>query len=145
VCKTGDDPYLPGGSISEDNVISGIKQLERRTTCGSDTMQNDHLFFGGPTLVKCLTIYLSNVIGKAHVPKARHNGLVCPLCKSADTPKSHPDTYRPLCILSSLLKVFEKIMLNIIQTFEVRPGTFHNPLQHGFPKSLRFPTSSLCF
>ena len=50
------DPYLPGGSISEDDVISGIKQLKHETTCGSDTIQNDHLSSGGSTLFKCLTI-----------------------------------------------------------------------------------------
>jgi hypothetical protein len=43
VCKT--DPYLPACSISEDDVISGIKQLKRKTACGSDTIQNYHLFF----------------------------------------------------------------------------------------------------
>ena len=63
VCKT--DPSLPACSISEDDVISGIKQLKRKTACGSDTIQNYHLFFVCPKLVKCLTIYLSNAIGKA--------------------------------------------------------------------------------
>ena len=136
VCKT--DPSLPACSISEDDVISGIKQLKRTNIYGSDTIQNDHLIFRGPKLVMCFTIYLNYVIGKAHVPKEWHNGLVCPLYKSVDTPRSHPDSYRPLCtrILSSLLKVFEKIILNRIQTFELRPGTFPNPLQHSFPKQL---------
>jgi len=45
------DPYLPGGSISEDDVISGSKQLKRTTYM--HTIQNDHLFFGHPKLVKC--------------------------------------------------------------------------------------------
>ena len=58
------DPYLPGGSISEDDVISGIKQLKHKTTCGSDTIQNDHLSFGGSKLFKCLTIFLNYVIAK---------------------------------------------------------------------------------
>jgi len=31
VCKTVYDPYLPGGSISEDDVISGSQQLKRTT------------------------------------------------------------------------------------------------------------------
>lgn len=124
--------------ISEDDVISGIKQLKSTKIYGSDTIQNDHLIFRGPKLVICLTIYLNYVIGKTHIPKKWHNEHVCPLYKSADTPRSHPDSYRPLCtrILSSLLKVFEKSILIRIQTFELRPGTFPNPLQHNFPKQL---------
>jgi hypothetical protein len=136
VCKT--DPYLPAGSISEDDVISGIKQLKRKTACGSDTIQNYHLFFVCPKLVKCLTIYLSNAIGKADVPKARHNGLVGLLFKGDDKPKSYPDCYRPVYILSSLVKIFERIVLNRIQTFEVRLGTFPNPLQQRFQKKSWF-------
>jgi hypothetical protein len=43
--------------ISEDDVISGIKQLKSTKIYGSDTIQNDHLIFRGPKLVICLTIY----------------------------------------------------------------------------------------
>jgi hypothetical protein len=76
VCKTGDDPYLPGDLISEDEVISIIKQSKRRKACGSDMIQNEHLIFGCPKVIKCLTIFLINVIGKAYVPKEWRRDLL---------------------------------------------------------------------
>jgi hypothetical protein len=109
VYKTGDNPYLPGDLISENEVISIIKQLKGRKACGSDMIQNEHLIFGCPKVVKCLTIFLINVISKAYVPNEWRKGFVAPLFKGGDKPKTHSDSYRPVCLLSRLLKIFEKV------------------------------------
>ncbi|VDI24480.1 Hypothetical predicted protein [Mytilus galloprovincialis] len=144
VCKADEDLYLPGGMISCNDVSSVIKQLKRRKACGNDMIQNEHLIYGGPKVSECLSIFLNIVVEKQQVPSDWQKGLVVPLFKGGDKSKLSPDSYRPVCLLSSVLKLFEKIVLIRLQTFVVLPETFPNPLQHGFQKGLGCLTASFC-
>ncbi|CAG2237360.1 unnamed protein product [Mytilus edulis] len=101
VCKADEDLYLPGGIISCDDVSSIIKQLKRRKACGNDMIQNEHLIYGGPKVSECLSIFLNIVVEKQQVPSDWQKGLVVPLFKGGDKSKLSPDSYRPVCLLSS--------------------------------------------
>ncbi|CAG2214780.1 unnamed protein product [Mytilus edulis] len=101
VCKADEDLYLPGGIITCDDVSSIIKQLKRRKACGNDMIQNEHLIYGGPKVSECLSIFLNIVVEKQQVPSDWQKGLVVPLFKGGDKSKLSPDSYRPVCLLSS--------------------------------------------
>ncbi|CAG2249401.1 unnamed protein product [Mytilus edulis] len=132
VCKADEDLYLPGGMISCNDISSVIKQLKRRKACGNDMIQNEHLIYGGPKVSECLSIFLNIVVQKQQVPSDWQKGLVVPLFKGGDKSKLSPDSYRPVCLLSSILKLFEKIVLIRLQTFVVLPETFPSSLAKGY-------------
>ena len=79
-----------------------------------------------------LTILFNSVVTMSKVPQHWRKGLVIPIFKGGDKPKNSPDSYRPVCLLSVVLKVFEKLVLQRLQSHVLIPGTFPNSFQQGF-------------
>lgn len=135
-CENFEYAHLPDGPIDEEEIVTVIKQLKRRKACGSDMIQNEHIIYGGPKVVQCLKIMFSLIIEKMKIPNEWRNGLIVPIFKGGTKIKSSPDSYRPVCLLSSILKLFEKLILNRIQTFSEVSENFPSALQQGFQKNL---------
>lgn len=136
-CINDEIPFLTGGAICDNEVASILKQLKLRKACGPDKVQNEHLIHGGSAVVKCLT-FLFNIITKAKNPKQWKRGLIVPIYKGGDKLRTSPDSYRPVCLLSCVLKTFEKIMLSRLQSLVLTP----NQLQQGFQRGLGCLTAS---
>ncbi|CAG2254224.1 unnamed protein product [Mytilus edulis] len=97
--------YLPGGIIKESEVDGIIKLLKRRKASGHDKIQHEHLLYGGNTLVRCLTSLFNLVVSKGRIPNGWKLGLLVPLFKGNNKPKTSPDSYRPITLLPCVLKV----------------------------------------
>ncbi|CAG2242588.1 unnamed protein product [Mytilus edulis] len=97
--------YLPGGIIKESEVDGIIKLLKRRKASGHDKIQHEHLLYGGHTLVRCLTSLFNLVVSKGRIPNGWKLGLLVPLFKGNNKPKTSPDSYRPITLLPCVLKV----------------------------------------
>ena len=141
-CKEETMLYLPGGQITENDVTSAIWDLKHKKACGEDKIQNEHLYYGGPAVVSCLMILFNTVITKSNVPQQWRKSLVVPIFKGGDKPKNSPDSYRPVCLVSVVLKVFEKLILQRLQSHVLIPGTFPNSFQQEFQKGLSCLTAS---
>ena len=54
----------------------------------------------------------------------------------------NPDSYKTVCLLSVVVKVFEKRILQRPESHILIPGTFPNSFQQGFQKGLSCLTAS---
>ena len=89
-------------------------------------------------------ILFNTVITKSNVPQQWRRSLVVPIFKGGDKPKNSPDSYRPVCLVYVVLKVhvFEKLILQRLQSHVLIPGTFPKSFQQEFQKGLSCLTVS---
>ena len=118
-------------NLNDKMFLEAIKELKPNSSPGPDGMPSI-------LLIKCKEIY-------AHVlrllwqkcfdcettPEILRQPEVVPLYKGGD--KTKAKNYRPVSLTSHLIKVFEKVLKNIIVEHMERSEYF-NPNQHGFRK-----------
>jgi len=75
--------------------------------------------------------YSRNVFDGVSIPSlGKKSNLI--LLKGPEEPKHNPRSYRSLCLLDIIGKIFEKILINRLPT--LRPGLEEDHLQFGFRK-----------
>ncbi|VDI28660.1 Hypothetical predicted protein [Mytilus galloprovincialis] len=99
--------YLPGGLITEQEVTELIGQLKYRKAAGHDRVQNEHLRHEGISVVKCVTALFNIIVKQGRIPKSWKLGLLAHIFKGGTKCKTSPDNYRPVSLLSCVLKLFE--------------------------------------
>ncbi|VDI17291.1 Hypothetical predicted protein [Mytilus galloprovincialis] len=102
--------YLPGGLITEKEVTELIGQLKYRKAAGHDRVQNEHLRHGGISVVKCVTAIFNIIVKQGRIPQNWKLGLLVPIFKGGTKCKTSPDNYRPVSLLSCVLKLFESVI-----------------------------------
>ena len=124
---------LPGGVITEEEIEKIIRgSIWKKVRYGPDKIQNKHSIHGGKIVVKTLTLLFNCIVNKSYVPKQWKKGWIFPIYKGGNKVKSSPYSYRPVCLLSCLLKVFERLFLPRLQSHILTSDIFINPLQQGF-------------
>ena len=88
-------------------------------------------------------VYVINLcIGQGYFPSELKTAIVIPLFKKDD--KTDPNCYRPISILSTLSKVFEKILKSRIVSFMEKNNVLSDR-QFGFRKNLSAEDALLDF
>lgn len=82
------------------------------------------------------------IINKLVIPNDWQKGLIVPIFKGGNEDKFNSDNYQLVSLLFCLMKIFEKRILNRIQSFVVDPKTFPSPLQQGFQRDFICLTAS---
>ena len=116
--------------VSEKEVLRTIKSLKAKASCGYDNISNKTLKHIAPHIIIPLTTCINKTISEGKFPSSLKVSKVIPLFKggSDDTLCTN---YRPISQLSSLSKIFEKIIFNQANKFLVSNNILH-PLQFGF-------------
>ena len=96
-----------------------------------DKIQPAHLRYGGSALLYHLTTLLNLIVELEYIPWIFQQGLIIPIPKSHD---KDPSNYRGITLLSTIAKVFEKIILLHLQAADI-PDLIH-PLQGRFKPSI---------
>ena len=125
--------------ISEDEVSSALLSLNFGKMCGVDNVSNEHLIHGGLLLKHHLTFLFDLMYCFNHVPTALKRGLILTLYKGGGKPKNEANSYRAITLSSSILKLFEKVLLGRLQTSINKP--LHD-LQGGFQPNMGSPMTS---
>ena len=98
---------------------------------GLDHINNNFMKFFNPVIAEPLSILLNRCMTTGIFPKRFKIAKVCPLFKSGQ--RNDPSNYRPISILPSLSKIFEKIIhtriSNFLETTKQIPSE-----QYGFQK-----------
>ena len=116
--------------ISVDEVVKAVKSLKKKKACGKDKIYNEHLIYGGPVLYEHLTNFFSDIMYKyGSVPNSSKEGIIITLHKGGRKSKTDPNDYRAITLTSAILKLFERILLEKVQTSITKPL---NWLQGGF-------------
>ena len=77
-----------------------------------------------------------------YVPSLWKKSIIVPIHKGNNKPKADPNSYRPVSLLCTIFKVFEKIIHDRIQSFILSNEHFENAHQQGYQKSLSCTTAS---
>ena len=110
-------------------VASVIKELKIKKSCGMDGISNEILKCCSPIIERHLARAFNKCIDEGVLPNIFKTAKVVPLFKKGE--KKDPANYPPISLLSSLSKVFEKILQNRMLRFTEKNNLFC-PIQYGF-------------
>ena len=126
--------------ISIDEVIKAVKSLKKKKACGQDKIYNEHLTYGGPVLYEHLANFFSDMYKYGSVPNSLKEGIIITLHKGGRKSKTDPNNYRAITLSSAILKLFERILLEKVQTSITKPL---NWLQGGFRPNISCNVTSV--
>ena len=123
--------------ISFEEICSACKSLKLNSLGGIDTLTNENLKYGGPTLYEHLSCLFTCMLTKGRTPPAMKKGLVITLLKPGKKIKSNPDNYRGITLLPVIYKLYEKVTLaRITCHLRTLENPCPDPLQGAYQKGL---------
>ena len=118
--------------ITEEEALAQIRLLNPNKAAGPENIPIKFLRAIATTIFP----YLSDVFNKCFeygiFPDALKNAKVIPIRKAGQ--KDVATNYRPISLLSPVLKVFEKLLLVRLEKFLTKNNYFITKKQFGFPK-----------
>ena len=117
----------------EFEVASIIKALKSKKSCGMDGISSEILRCCSPIIERHLALAFNKCIDEGVFPDIFKIAKVVPLFEKGD--KKDPANYRPISLLSSLSKVFEKISYNRMIRFTEKNDLIC-PMQYGFRNNM---------
>ena len=118
--------------ITLDITLSIIDSLKPKTSCGIDETSNKTLKYLKNVISAPLTIIINQMLNSGIFPDAIKVSKVIPLYKKDDKPVF--SNYRPISLLPSISKIFEKVILLQLIEYLVINNIIHKN-QYGFRKN----------
>jgi len=103
-------PPLIFKSFSTQEIISIIKFLKTKNSSGYDEISTKLLKISANYICSPLTYICNKSISTGIFPERLKYSIIKPLFKKGD--KTDPSNYRPISMLTSFSKVFEKALYN---------------------------------
>ena len=126
--------------ISVYDVKKAVKVLKKKKACGHDCIYNEHLINGGDVLYEQLANFFTDMYNNSYIPPSLKQGIIITLHKGGQKSKTNPNNYRAITLSSSLLKPFERILLERVEASISKPL---NGLQGGFRANIGCNMTSL--
>lgn len=117
-------------SVTLEDVKESIRKLPPKKSCGPDLIPPYVVKGCADVLAVPLHILFNLSLTKKVFPKKWKVARVCPIFKSGD--KRQVENYRPVSILSTPAKVFERVMYKYVYG---QVASLITPYQHGFVAS----------
>lgn len=124
--------------ISPFEVNSILKRIAPKLNSSPDFIPSRLLKNCLDSLAIPLSIIFTNSLTLGHYPLAWKKGIIKPVHKKG--PHSQIENYRPITMVCSMSKVFEKLIFNITYQYLETNGILH-PKQHGFRRRRSTVTS----
>jgi hypothetical protein len=116
-------------NITEDTILGIIKRLKPKTSFGWDRMSNKLLKYVADELVPFLTLIINQMLNTGIFPDKLKMAKVLPIYKKGDCRKF--ENYRPVSVLPSVSKVFERVIHNQLYSYFDTSNLLYNS-QYGF-------------
>ena len=104
-------------SITFSEVEKLIRTLKLQKAPGIDNITNEHIRYGGKSLMCALTFLFEQIRKTGFMPTTWKTGIIIPLYKGCRKPKHDPGNYRPVSLLSVIYKRLEKIIFTRANQF----------------------------
>ena len=114
---------------SKDEVILAVKQSQKGKLCGYDDIFYERLMYGGDYVTALLSYLYNAKLQYSHTPVQMKFDLIITLHKGNRKRKDVPDNYRAISLSLTLSKLYERILLNRIESMFTADA-----LQGGFQK-----------
>lgn len=99
--------------ITIDEISSALLQIKNGKAAGFDEIYPDFLTHSGKNVKRWLSRFFTNIIEKSHLPvEFKRSKIIAVLKPGKDA--NMPENYRPIALLSSCYKLFERILYNRI-------------------------------
>ena len=128
--------------VDTNHVLKIIKSLKPKHSCGHDGITLIFLKQMGPTIIKPLTLIINQSLATGIFPNSLKIAKVTPLFKKDDA--KIVDNYRPISLLTSISKVFEKVAHIQLSTYFKSNNLFFKS-QYGFREEHSTELASLEF
>lgn len=96
-------------SITPEDVGRVIHGLPSRKSPGSDTVTNELLKLTCSSISETLCSLFNKSLSEGIFPENWKQAIICPVLKNGKD-STHPASYRPVALLSSISKVFERLV-----------------------------------
>jgi len=117
--------------MSVEDIVQIINSLKPKVSSGLDELSNKMLKLIKDVIAPPLTIIINQMLNTGIFPDKLKISKVIPLFKKGDDKLF--SNYRPISLLSSISKIFEKVIFNqVSKYFEINNLIFNN--QYGFRK-----------
>ncbi len=120
--------------INEILVEKMLNTCKKGKAGGIDQINYENLIYGGHLMINVLTkTFLKSMYTYMQIPTELKRGIISTLYKGGNKRKCDPNSYRAISLCSTILKLYEKCILNIID----RDAAISvNDLQGGFQKNI---------
>ena len=115
--------------VNESEVLKIVSSLKNKESAGYDGLSTKLLKILIPAVIKPLTLIINQSLATGVFPDSLKIAKVVPLYKKDD--KLIMDNYRPVSLLTSISKVFEKIVHNQLSKYFKDNELFYKS-QYGF-------------
>ena len=133
-------PDADSVTFTADNVKETIRSLKTKKACRKDGVYIEHLLHGGDTLCAELSVLYTDMYNNGYIPETMKHGIIITLHKGGRKSKKDPNNYRAITLTSSVLKLFEQLIIDRLYDSLVKP---FNSMQGGFRPSTGCNMSSL--
>ena len=116
--------------ISEIELI--FRKLKKKKSCGPDNIPNEVLMALQENLIPYLCLLFNDCLWKGQFPACWKVARVIILKKGLDKDPVKPKSYRPICLLNAMGKIFEHLINKRINEFRDMIG--RSDKQYGFRK-----------
>lgn len=123
----------PEEHVLESEVREIVKFLNSRKAPGPDNISNRIIRRFPDNIIKILTRIFNDCLRLSYFPSKWKLGKITAIPKPGKDP-TDPKNFRPITLLSNMGKIFEKIILSRLKTFEESTSLFI-PNQFGFRDS----------
>ncbi|XP_053395834.1 uncharacterized protein LOC128555985 [Mercenaria mercenaria] len=120
-------------NISPDTIKDLLKTCKRGKMCGHDGIYYEHIIHGGNSLYWAISRLFSAMLNTGHIPSDMNKGVIVTLHKGGKKKKNDPNNYRAITLTSTVLKLFEDVLLHRSKT---KMLSKLSPQQGGFQKNL---------
>uniref|UniRef100_A0A8C6NRV0 Reverse transcriptase domain-containing protein n=1 Tax=Nothobranchius furzeri TaxID=105023 RepID=A0A8C6NRV0_NOTFU len=128
--------------IRSEEVRKVILSLSSGNAAGPDGIESRFVRIAADVLALPLSILFNHSINSCSVPKAWKCTKIIPLHKGNDT--SEPNNYRPIAIINTVVKVFEKLVFIQLSKY-LEDNNLLSQYQSGFRKNFSTTTALLKF
>ena len=118
--------------LTVEEVEATIASLSSGKAAGHDSVMNEHIKFGGSSLPPIITLLFNAILLSGYIPVCFRHGVIIPIPKDRRKDQTDPSNYRGISLLSSISKLFEKLILHRLEDLQ----STLNPLQGGFRKGV---------
>ena len=111
------------------DILKIINNLVSEKACGVDDITNKMLKLSIHSISPLLTVLFNNLIDRNIFPNTWKLGIVTTIYKKGD--KSDPNNYRPITLLNTISKIFERVLYNSMYSHLIENSLIYH-LQSGF-------------
>ena len=97
--------------IMVEEIEGALKALKLGKSGGNDSLDPEHIYFGGDTLKLWLKKIFNTIVSLEELPASLNEGLIIPVHKGKGKDPFLPGSYRGITLSSVISKLFEIILL----------------------------------